>query len=75
LIRDISKVDLAEWEKEIVNAEERRLQDISVMDILASRHPTFLEPSAPPITDRNVSAPKDTAAEWMRMALDIEEKQ
>lgn len=70
LILDISPNDLVEWEDAIRNAERTRLKDVSVMDILGSQHPTIPESEIPSESDINGSA-----SEWIRMALDIEEKQ
>ena len=70
LIPEITHQDLSEWEEGILYAEGRRLKDISVMDVLGSKGPTITEESVP--KDSQAHGP---IAEWMQMALQIEEKQ
>lgn len=70
LILDISEADLTEWENSITFAEATRMQDITVMDILASKKPRAADVSA----DIDVREAGE-GVEWMRMALNIEEKQ
>ena len=61
----------AVWENEIQQAEAERLNDVSVMDILKARS-----------TERSVGATVEAAVnrhtakeEWVKLGLDIEERQ
>lgn len=67
---NISAADIAAWRKEIEQAEERRLVDPAVMDILGARRPDTI--------DIEVSADPHYAAvgeDWCRLALSVEERQ
>jgi hypothetical protein len=70
LILDISPQDLTNWEQEILHTERTRLTDRAVMDVLGSQHPTMTDTFVP-----SVSEASGPVAEWMRMVLEIEEKQ
>ena len=68
----ISQANLLRWEAEIVEAETKRMNDRSVMDILGAKevhHNTAVSTSA------IVDVGPETAADWIQLALNIEEKQ
>lgn len=63
------------WEAEIVDAEERRLEDRKVMDILKARR---VDIPAADVSDAASSAPEvvqPTNRDWVLLGLDIEERQ
>ena len=70
LVEGINSRDINEWEIAIDHAERTCLEDISVMDILGMQKPPNEEIVVPGGTP-----PKGTVAEWLHMALEIEEKQ
>jgi hypothetical protein len=67
----ISGIDLEKWENEITTAESQRMQDKSVMDILAAKQ----DSSSPSQDSADATDHHGPAAEWLQLAIDIEEKQ
>lgn len=69
----ITQLSKENWEREVLEAEKRRLEDIRSMDIYAARLPNQLtvDPS-----EASVPAPANTPIEkWIEYALMVEEKQ
>jgi hypothetical protein len=58
-------------EKAIQKAEESRLQDRTVMDIMGMQRLSNPEP----VTHRDVSQGNGTVDQWIKKGLEIEEKQ
>ena len=61
-----------EWQSDIANAEGRRLDDITVMDILRTRQPQDMSASAQPLDE---SAGDDPVHIWLTLAIAVEERQ
>lgn len=60
----------AQWEKEIVSAENNRLHDPAAMDIIGTRQ---LDGTTESVT--NLNRPSSAAPQWLTLALSIEERQ
>lgn len=73
LVKGINDMDLKKWEHDIKNAEDKRLHDRSVMDILGAKDLPKDLAAAADIPDVDSSHRSDT--EWIQLALNIEEKQ
>lgn len=63
--------NILHWEDEIVNAEEKRMDDRSVMDIIGARD-TKNVPAAASI---GISDGAVSDSDWIQLAINIEEKQ
>lgn len=63
--------DISNWEEEIKKAEDERLYDRSVMDIIGARD-TKNVPAAAPVDECDF---RDSNFEWIQLAINIEEKQ
>ena len=73
LVEGISDRDQEIWEKEIQHAEETRLHDRSVMDVLgAKEHPP--EEAAASEHSKDTFG-NQTGNEWIHLGITIEEKQ
>lgn len=72
----ISRETLTIWEAEILHAERDRIRDKKVMDILKAR-PVEIDPAAvPTITQAlELGDHSNDIEDWIRMGLDIEERQ
>ena len=66
----IAKADLASWSSSIKAAEEKRLDDPSVMDILGARRCDLSDHDNQ--TDNHLTSVAD---DWCRLALSVEERQ
>lgn len=66
--------NICQWEIEMVDVEDRRLDDRKVMDILKARN---VDPAAaddvPP--EGHGTNAQSTPEEWIQLGLDIEERQ
>jgi hypothetical protein len=71
LVHGITASDLAEWENNIKYAEEKRKDDITVMDIIG----TTADRSAHDSGSADRQSPSGVGAEWMDLAIGIEEQQ
>ena len=71
LNKGIGNRDREEWEKAIQKAEESRLHDRSVMDIMGTQRLPYSEP----VAHQNVNDGKGSAVDWIKKAIEIEEKQ
>ena len=66
----IAAADIAAWTSEIEDAEERRLVDPAVMDILGAKRPDILN------TELSANQHQSPIGEdWCRLALSVEERQ
>jgi hypothetical protein len=73
LIEGISGVDLQTWEAEISRAEDMRKQDKSVMDIIGAKQPQCHDADGP--EDAAGAKNADPPEQWLRLAIQIEQKQ
>lgn len=74
--RGINQVTLSAWEKEIIDAEQGRLSDRKVMDVLKARPTENSRPERQLPSHELVSGPVASLAEqWIQMGLEIEERQ
>jgi hypothetical protein len=71
LVETINVADILNWEQEIKKAEDERMYDRSVMDIIGARE-TKNVPAAAPIDERDCP---DSNFDWIQLAINIEEKQ
>jgi hypothetical protein len=71
LVETINADDLSHWEQEIKKAEDERMYDRSVMDIIGARD-TKNTPAAASIDDCDVPI---SNFDWIQLAINIEEKQ
>jgi hypothetical protein len=71
LVETINVADILNWEQEIKKAEEERMYDRSVMDIIGARD-TKNVPAAAQIDDCDCP---DSNSDWIQLAINIEEKQ
>ena len=71
MTKSVPEHDWQQWEREITDAESRRLDEPAAMDILGAKK----------ISNEDTSMPHDEDAtytsmeKWIQMALDVEEKQ
>lgn len=68
----ISQANLQRWEADVMEAEAKRMDDRSVMDILGAKEVNHI---AAVSTSENIDVGLETAADWIQLALNIEEKQ
>jgi hypothetical protein len=71
LVRGIAPTDLQTWEEQIHEAEQHRLADRSVMDIIGARSsgdPDLIDSTVP-------GTARGPAQKWLSLALIIEQKQ
>lgn len=73
LVKGISDIDLKQWEKEIKTAEDTRLEDRSVMDILGAKEPGHDQSTSAAASEGECEHGSDE--EWIQLAMNIEEKQ
>jgi hypothetical protein len=73
MVQGISNEDLVEWEEKIQTAESARMRDRSVMDILGAKEIEVEVSAASQQSDPNLE--HGSVAEWIKLALDIEELQ
>jgi hypothetical protein len=73
LVDGVNDIDLRQWEDEIRHAENTRLQDRSVMDILGAKS-LQRDQAADEAQSDNGSGHKSDI-EWIQLAINIEEKQ
>jgi hypothetical protein len=71
LVENIVPTDLNEWEDAIRRAEQRRKEDITVMDIIG----TILPSSEVEAESANDHRDTDVTNKWMRLGIIIEELQ
>jgi hypothetical protein len=71
LATSIKHSDRQRWEKEIKYAEDRRLDDPSVMDIMAAQQVDLDNLQLP----RDMEGTIASSAKWIQLAIDIEEAQ
>jgi hypothetical protein len=71
LLAGITAADLNKWQQEIEQAEQDRMQDRSVMDIMGAVRPTT-GPPVVPLASRPVD---DSVLGWIQLAIDVQEKQ
>jgi len=71
-VNGISDVYQDKWEKEIKKAEEMRLEDPSVMDILGAKDLPKEDTTAAP---RENNSAHGKIEEWIQLGINIEEKQ
>ena len=63
--------DISHWEQEIEKAEEERMHDRSVMDIIGARDSKDI-PAAASIGNGDG---RESESNWIQLAINIEEKQ
>lgn len=73
MVNGISEIDLEEWETEIHHAEENRLQDRSLMDIIGAKQHN--RDRAAVSLSMNSGPIGSSVTDWIRTAIDIEEQQ
>lgn len=71
LIEGINPGDLQEWEDQILDAEARRMEDKSAMDIIGANKPEGRD-NHPGAGDDCTLGP---VAEWIQLAISIQETQ
>jgi len=71
LATSIKHSDRQRWEKEIKYAEDKRLADPSVMDIMAAQQVDLDNPQLA----RDMEGTIASSAKWIQLAIDIEEAQ
>ena len=71
LTETIPPTDIIEWEEQIKHAEQNRLNDITVMDILGASQP--MEGAGRETME--IPTSHGTVQEWIQLAMQIEEKQ
>jgi hypothetical protein len=63
---------VTEWERQMVAAEQQRVHDRSVMDVVGSISVPDASPVAP---NSETTLSSDITSEWLQLALVVEEKQ
>jgi hypothetical protein len=71
LTASVPAEDWQQWEKEITDAESRRLVDPTAMDILCARDAANHEESMPAVESQAHTCTES----WIQKAIDIEERQ
>ena len=71
LVQGILASDLGKWEHQISHAEQQRIQDITVMDIIGASKPSGEDRAQSGVTGGAIGV----VAEWIQLAIVIEEKQ
>jgi hypothetical protein len=69
--RGVAHADVAEWERQMKEAEDKRMQNRTVMDIIGAQEPH------PERGTQNVDSDlcRGPVFEWIQLAIIIEEKQ
>lgn len=69
--RGVPTADVMQWEKDMGDAEARRMQDRTVMDIIGATQP----PAERSVQPMQWDIGRGPIEEWIQLALTIEEKQ
>ena len=71
LVEGIPLTDINEWTIQIEYAEQHRMEDKSVMDIIGAGN----VPTAPESASEDEDSDVSIVSEWLQLAIEIEEQQ